>query len=340
MTAPATGLDAPTATMRAAVQRSYAGVEEMTVETVARPVPGERDVVIAVRAAGVDRGVWHMATGRPFVMRIMGFGLSRPAQPVQGSDVAGIVTAVGDGVEGLAVGDPVFGTARGSYAEFAVASADQIAGMPASLSFVEAAAAPVSGVTARAAVDRARVSKGQRVLVLGASGGVGSFALQLAVAAGARVTGVASAAKADLVRDLGAEDVVDYRTTDITASGREFDAIIDTGGLAPLRRLRRILAPEGTLVIVGGEGGGALTGGAGRQLLAGVLSIFSGQTLTGLLSVTTREALDALRDSIEAGRVRPAVTATYPLERAADALADLVAGRVAGKAVITVGDPA
>ncbi len=330
-----------TTTMRAAVQRSYTGPEAIAVETMPRPAPAAGEVLVEVHAAGVDRGVWHLATGRPFVIRIFGFGFARPAQPVQGSDVAGVIVEVGEGVTGVGVGDRVYGTADGSYAQFATAKASQIAPMPVGMSFTDAAAAPVSGVTAqKAVVDAAEVKQGHRVLVLGAAGGVGSYAVQLAAAAGAEVTGVASGPKADFVRGLGATSVVDYSTTDVTAMDLEFDVIIVAGGLTSLRRLRRILSPEGTLVIVGGEGGGPIAGGAGRAVLAGMLSRFTSQRLIGLMAATTAEALDRLRDRFEAGVVRPAVTAAYPLERANDALADLAAGRIAGKAVVTVRDAA
>lgn len=327
------------ATMRAAVQRRYAAPEEIHVDSVPVPQPAEGEVLIEVRAAGVDRGVWHLATGRPLVMRLIGFGLRAPKQPVQGTDVAGVVTAVGAGVTRFAVGDEVFGTADGSFAQHAVAKAERLAVKPDAADFTEAGAMPVSAVTALLAVqDSARVEAGQRVLVLGAAGGVGSYAVQLAVAAGARVTGVASAAKADLVRELGAERVIDYRTTDVTALDETFDVIIDAGSLTPLRRLRRILSPTGALVMVGGEGGDALLGGSGRALVAPLVSLFTSQRLMGLMSATTTERLERVRDLVDDGAIRAAVSRTYPLDRAADAVADLAAGRIAGKAVVTVSD--
>ena len=324
-------------TMRAAVQRRYSGPEEIRVESAPVPTPGEGEVLLEVHAAGVDRGVWHLATGRPLVMRAIGFGLRAPKQPIQGTDVAGVVVAVGAGVTRFAVGDHVFGTADGSFAQYAVARVDRLAVKPDGAGFAEASAMPVSAVTALLAVeDSAAVEAGQRVLVLGAAGGVGSFAVQLAVAAGADVTGVASAAKADLVRELGAERVLDYRTTEVTALDERFDVIIDAGSLTPLRRLRRILSPTGTLVVVGGEGGDALLGGSARALLAPLVSLFTSQRLMGLMSATSTERLERVRDRVDAGAVRAAVSRTYPLDRAADAVADLAAGRIAGKAVVTV----
>lgn len=320
----------------AATQTRYGSPDGIRSSVVDLPRPGAGQVVIEVHAAGVDRGAWHLATGRPYVMRLFGFGLRRPKQPVVGTEVAGIVAAIGPDVTSLAVGDVVFGAAHGSFATFAIADAKALARVPAGVSCVEAAASGVSGVAAQDAFERAGVQPGHRVLVLGAAGGVGSFVTQLAAAAGARVTGVASAAKADLVADLGAAEVIDYRSTDVTASGQTYDVIIDSGGLTPLRRLRRILAPTGTLVIVGGEGGGPIAGGAGRQVAAALVSLATRQTLTGILSQATTSALERLGARIARGEARPAVTATYSLEDAATALVDLERGRVTGKAVIAV----
>ncbi|WP_236685289.1 NAD(P)-dependent alcohol dehydrogenase [Demequina salsinemoris] len=336
----------PTATMKArsmkaAVQRHYGSPEQIHTDTVAVPAPGEGEVLVEVHAAGVDRGVWHLATGRPLVIRAIGFGLRRPKQPVMGSDVAGVVTAVGAGVTRFVVGDEVFGTADGSYAQFAIAKEDRLAAKPARTSMTEAGAMPVSAVAALQAVeDTAKVESGQRVLILGASGGVGSFAVQIAVAAGAHVTGVASAAKAELVRELGAERVIDYRTTEVTELDEQFDVIIDAGSLTSLGRLRRILSPTGTLVLVGGEGGDSLIGGSGRSLVAPLVSLFTKQRLTGMISATDAVLLGRLAMLVESGAVHAAATSTYPLERTADAVTDLAAGRVAGKAIITVRDVA
>ncbi|WP_227589879.1 NAD(P)-dependent alcohol dehydrogenase [Demequina pelophila] len=336
--AAASATAAPT-TMTAAVQTRYAGPEEIHVDTIAVPKPGEGEVLVAVHAAGVDRGVWHLATGRPLVIRAIGFGLRRPKQPVQGTDVAGVVAAVGAGVTRFTVGDEVYGTTDGTYAEYAVAKEDRLALKPAAASFAEAGAMPVSAIAALQAVqDSAQVEAGQRVLILGASGGVGSYATQIAVAAGATVTGVASAAKADLVRELGAARVIDYRSTEVTALDETFDVIIDTGGLTPLRKLRRILSPTGTLVIVGGEGGDALLGGSGRSLVSGLVSMFSKQRMTGVMTASNAARLERLSALVESGAVRAAVTRTYPLDRAADAVTDLAAGRIAGKASVVVRD--
>ncbi|MFW2514569.1 NAD(P)-dependent alcohol dehydrogenase [Demequina sp. SO4-13] len=323
-------------TMRAAVQRRYAGPEHISLATVPRPSVRPDQVLIEVHAAGVERGAWHLATGQPLVMRALGFGLRRPRQPIVGTEVAGIVVEIGEAVTRFAVGDAIMGAADGAYAEWAVAKESAVTLKPADISFDEASAVGVSGLAALVAIERAHLRPEQRVLVLGASGGVGSFATQLAAAAGAHVTGVSSAAKAEFVANLGADAVIDYRTTEVTAARHSFDVIIDAGGLTPLWRLRRILAPEGTLVIVGGEGGGRITGGAGRQLRAVFASLVTRRTLTSILSTTNADGLQRLCAHITAGDVRAAVTTSYPLERASEALVDLGAGRIAGKAIITV----
>lgn len=327
------------AAMRAIVQGRYCSPDALALAEIPQPSPGAGEVLLEVHAAGVDRGVWHLMTGTPYLIRLMGYGLTGPKNPVPGMDVSGRVVAVGPDVTRFDVGDEVFGIGAGTFAEYAVAREDKLAHKPADLGWAEAAVVTVSGLAARQAVhDVARVDRGQRVLVLGASGGVGSYAVQLAHAAGAVVTGVASGAKADLVRSLGADRALDYRTTDVTALDERFDVIIDVGGRTPVRRLRRVLAPEGTLVIVGGENGGRVTGGIGRQLRAAALSMFIRQRLTFFVSAESREAIERLRDHVVSGAVRPALEATYPLDRAPDALADLEAGRLRGKAAIVVKD--
>lgn len=342
LTAPTTGTPttaglAPTGTMHAVAQSRYGSTDALNLTTRDIPTPTAGQVLVRVHAAGVDRGVWHLMTGRPYLIRILGFGFRRPKQPVRGSDVAGTVVAVGPGVDRFAVGDEVFGTANGSFAEYALARADRLAHAPRGVDAAEAAVLAVSGTTAQHAVeDIADVQPGQRVLVLGAAGGVGSYVVQLAASRGAVVTGVASGIKADHVRAMGAVRTVDYRTTDITASGELFDVIIDTGGNTPLRRLRRILAPEGTLAIVGGEDGGSLTGGIGRQLAAAFLSNFTSQKLAFFITPEHFAPLERLAAHVEAGDVGAPLTRRYPLAGAPDAIDDLVGGRVAGKAAVVI----
>ena len=323
--------------MRAVVQDRYGDADALRFDDVPTPVPGPGEVLLEVHAAGVNRGTWHLMTGLPYLMRVMGFGLRRPAQRVPGTDVAGRVVALGEGVATLNVGDEVLGIAIGAFAPYAVARADKLVRRPAGVPIDQAAVVALSGMTAHAAVHtQGRVQAGQRVLVLGASGGVGSYVVQLAHAAGAHVTGVASAAKADHVRSLGAERVIDYASSDPTTGPERYDVVIDMGGRHPLRHLRRVLTPAGTLVIVGGEGGGRVTGGFGRQLRAAALDRFVSQRLVMLMAAEHRDAIAPLVEAIEAGHVTPAVGATYPLEAVADALTDLAAGRVRGNAVITV----
>ncbi len=322
-------------TMRAVVGERYGSPEQLTVTRMPRPTPAEGQVLIEVAAAGVDRGVWHLVTGLPYAVRLAGFGFRRPKQPIPGMDVAGTVVAVGAGLTGFAPGDEVYGVASGSYAEYTVADAAKLSHRPASMPAEVAATIAISGGTAAQALfDVGRAQPGQRVLVLGASGGVGSFATQLAHRHGLHVTGVASAAKADLVRSLGADVVLDYATQSFTDEA-PFDLIIDTGGRNRLSVLRRALTEHGTLVIVGGEGGGRFTGGAGRQLRAMLLSRFVSQRLTTFMAGENADARAALHDLVVEGAVTPAIDRTYPLDRAADAITDLAAGRIAGKAVVT-----
>ncbi len=321
--------------MRAAVHPRYGPVEEIRLREVDVPAPGAGQVLLEVHAAGVDRGVWHLTTGRPHLIRLAGFGLRAPHQPVPGMDVSGRVVALGPGVSGLRVGDEVFGIGTGTYAEYALAREDRLVTRPAGLGCLEAAAVGVSGLAALQAVhDVGRVRAGQRVLVLGASGGVGAFAVQLAVAAGADVTGVASAAKLDLVRSLGAGRAVDYATEDPTGGDRRYDLVIDVGGRRPLRRLRRVLAADGTLVIVGGEDGGSWTGGVGRQLRAAVWSRLGRRRMTSFISSESREDLQRLRSALEAGDVLVPLDRVHPLAEAPAALVRLAAGRVRGKSVV------
>jgi NADPH:quinone reductase-like Zn-dependent oxidoreductase len=327
-------------TMRAIVQTAYGDtVDVLRHQETPRPSPGEGEVLLRVHAAGMDRGTWHLMTGRPYLMRVIGFGFRRPKNAIAGLDVAGTVVAIGPGVTRFAVGDEVFGISRGSYAEYAVAREDKLAARPQVLSPTQAAAVGVSGLTAlQGLTDVGRVQAGQRVLVIGASGGVGSFAVQIATALGAEVTGVASAAKADLVRSLGAVRVLDYATEDFADGRQHYDLVLDVGGNSSLRRLRRAQTPTGTLVIVGGEGGDSLTGGMGRQLLGALMSPFIGQRLTMVASKEHYSGLERLAELAAQGHLTPAVDRTYPLDRVPDAMRDLMAGRARGKLVIAVAE--
>jgi NADPH:quinone reductase-like Zn-dependent oxidoreductase len=322
-------------TMKAIVRDRYGSADVLHLSQVEVPEVGDDEVLVRVHAAGLERGAWHVMAGLPYLLRAAGYGLRTPKVTGLGSELAGVVEAVGPSVTGLRPGDAVFGTCSASFAEYASTEPDKLARMPANVSFEQAAAVPVSAVTALQALrDHGRVRAGQRVLVIGASGGVGTFAVQIAKALGAHVTGVSSTQKVDLVRSLGADHVIDYTRTDITDGGQRYDVVLDIGGNRPLSRLRRVLTHDGTLVIVGGEGGGRWTGGIHRQLGAIVLSPFVRQRLGTFIAKPNSTDLDALRAFIEAGSVTPAVDRVIALDQVPDAIRDLTAGRVRGKIII------
>ncbi len=324
-------------TMQAIVQQRYGSAETLSMAQIDRPTFKANEVLIEVHAAGLDRGTWHLMTGRPYLMRVMGFGLRRPKNRVPGFDVAGIVVAVGSEVTRFVEGDKVFGISRGSFAEFAAAREDKLAAMPAASTFAEAAVVPISGITALQALrDAGRVEAGQHVLIVGASGGVGSFAVQLAKALGAEVTGVSSTEKLDLVRSIGADHVIDYTEQDFADGSHQYDLILDIGGSSPVSRLRRALARTGTLVIVGGEGGGSLTGGFGRQLRAVACSMFLRQRLTMQVPKENHRDIERVGEYITTGQVAPTIDRIYPLPEVADAMRHLEAGHVRGKVALSV----
>lgn len=323
-------------TMRAIVQERYGEADELRLERTGRPEIAADEVLIRVHAAGLDRGTWHTMTGRPYLMRILGFGFRCPKNRVLGLDVAGTVVEVGSAVTRFAVGDEVFGISRGSFAEYAAAREDKLAAKPRNLTFEEAAVVPVSGITALQALrDAGRLEAGQRVLIIGASGGVGSYAVQIATALGGRVTGVASTAKVDLVTSLGAEHVIDYTREDFADGRIRYDLIVDIAGNSTLSRLRRALTRRGTLVIVGGENGGPVTGGIGRQLRAVAISPLLRQRLTVHATKERASDLEPLTDLIETGRVAPSLERTYSLDQVPEAMRHLQAGTVRGKLAVT-----
>lgn len=328
-----------TTTMRAVVQRGYGAADVLETEDIAVPSPGRGEVLLRVDAAAIDRGTWHLMAGLPKLVRpFLGWGRPRGTF-IPGRDVAGTVVAVGSGVTGFQVGDAVFGSAKGSLAENATALEAKLTHRPAGVSPTEAAVLAISGLTALQALDAARVGDGDRVLIIGASGGVGSYAVQLAAARGAVVTAVCSAAKADAVRRWGAADVLDYAITDPTEGDEVYDAVIDIAGGAPLRRLRRIVRERGTIVFIGEENGGEWTGGFGRPMRSAVRMLFARQRFVML---TAREKavadLERLAHAVVGGNVIPPVHAVYPLSEVREAMTELASGRVVGKVAISVSE--
>lgn len=328
-------------TMQAVGRDRYGSADLLQLRQVELPTITEGQVLVRVHAAGLDRGVWHLMTGRPYLLRLAGFGLRAPKNRTLGSDVAGVVMAVGPQVTDFRPGDRVFGTCfgtdHGSFSEYAVARANKLARMPAGTSFEQAAVVPGSAQTALQALrDHGRVQAGQRVLIIGASGGVGSFAVQLAKAFGAVVTGVCSTAKVNLVQALGADHVIDYSATDLAQVDERYDLVLDIGGNRPLSQLRRLLTAHGTLVLVGGEAGDLWTGGMGRQLGALLISPFVPQRLVSFMTKENSGDLETLAGMLEVGTLTPQLDRIIPLAGVADAVRDLEAGRVSGKVAVTV----
>ena len=322
--------------MKAMIRDAYGSPDILELRDIDKPQIDDDEVLVRVHAAGVGRDVWHVMTGLPYPIRLAGYGLRAPNNPVIGSDVAGVVEAVGKNVSRFQPGDEVFGIGKGSYAEYARAREEKLAPKPANLTFEQAAVVAISGLTALQALrDHGKVRSGQKVLVIGASGGVGTFAVQIAKAFGAHVTGVSSTTKVEMVRSIGADHVIDYAREDFAEGEQRYDLILDIGGNSSLSRLRRALTPKGTLVITGGEGGGRWLGGTDRQLRALVLSPFVGQKLGTFVSSENHEDLIALKDLIESGKVAPVIDRTYPLSEVPEAIRYLEQGHARGKVVIT-----
>ncbi|MGB5373448.1 MAG: NAD(P)-dependent alcohol dehydrogenase [Polyangiales bacterium] len=323
--------------MKAIVQDSYGSADVLELREIERPEVEDDEVLVCVHAAGVDPGVWHLMTGLPYLIRIAGYGFRAPKSPVRGNDLAGRVEALGKDVTQFQVGDEVYGTSDGTFAEYVSAKASKVALKPANLSFEQAAAVPTSALTALQGLrDHAEAQPGQRVLIIGASGGIGTFAVQLAKAFGAEVTGVCSTTKVDMVRSLGADHVIDYVLDDFTQSSQRHDVILDMAGNRSLSTLRRALTPEGTLVIIGGEEGGRWLGGTDRQIRALLLSPFVRQRLRTFVAKESAEDLLVLKELIESGKVTPVIDRTYALREAADAIRHLKEGHARGKLVLSV----
>jgi len=321
--------------MKALVRDIYGSADVLELRDIDKPEIGVDEVLLRVHAAGVDQGVWHVMTGLPYPIRLAGYGLRAPKTAVLGADVAGVVEAVGDGVIRFQPGDEVFGIGKGVYAEYTCASEDKLAPKPANLPFEQAAVIAISGLTALQGLrNHAKVRAGQKVLIIGASGGVGTYAVQLAKAFGAEVTGVCSTSKVDMVRSIGADHVVDYTHDDFVQREQRYDVILDIGGNSSLSRLRRALTPKGSLVIVGGETDGRWLGGTGRQVRALLLSPLVGQSLSTFVSRENHEDMIVLKELIEAGKVTPVIDRTYALSEISDAIRYMREGRARGKLVI------
>jgi NADPH:quinone reductase-like Zn-dependent oxidoreductase len=321
--------------MKAIVQDRYGSADVLRLEDLDTPDARGGDVLIRVGAASAFIGDWHLMTGTPYAIRLVS-GLRAPKQHVLGQDLAGTVETVGDSVTGFRAGDEVFGVGVGAFAEYATARPDRLAPKPTNLSLEEAATVPTTGCTALQGLrDVGKVQSGQRVLVIGAAGGVGSFAVQIAKAFGAHVAGVCSTSKVELVRSIGADEVIDYTHDEIVDGTRRYDVIFDTAGNREVSYLRRGLTPKGTLVLAGGESGGRWLG-MGRVVRAKALSPFVGQRMTNFLGRLKARDLLILKDLIEAGKVMPVIGARYPLSDVPDAIRELGAGHGRGKVVITV----
>ena len=338
VTATQSPVTATPARMRAIVQTEYGTTADvLSLGELPVPTVESNEVLVHVQAAGLDRGTWHLMAGQPYAVRLAGFGVRAPKRPVPGADLAGVVAGVGSSVTRFTVGDHVVGIGRGTFAEYAAVREDKLTLRPDGLSATAAAALPISGITALMGLtDIGRLRSGQHVLITGASGGVGTHAVQLARALGAQVTGVCSAGKADLVRSIGADHVIDYRRDDFTNGAVRYDLILDLAGNTPLRKLRRALTARGTLVIAGGEGGGRWFGGIDRQLRAVLLSPFVGQRLAMFVAKEHHGMLDRLLEFVAAGTLTPVVGQTYSLAEAPLAMQHLIDGHARGKLVIDV----
>ena len=319
--------------MQAIVQDRYGSAEVLEAQDIERPVIGDAEVLVRVRAASVHVGDWILMTGTPYVMRL-GTGLSKPKNPVPGTDIAGTVESVGPQVRSLKPGDAVFGWCTGAFAEYARAPEDQLVKKPVNLTFEQAAAVGVSASTALQVLrDDAKVEPGQKVLINGASGGVGTFAVQIAKAFGAEVTGVSSTKNLELVRSLGVDHVIDYTQQDFRDGAERYDVILDNVGDHSMADTRRALTPNGKLL---SNGGGHGSGKLGRTIRAFLVSLVVRQQARPSVKTQNRPDLIALKELAEAGQVTPVIGGTYPLVRTADAIGHVAAGHARGTLVIAM----
>ena len=323
--------------MKAMVQERFGPPDVLRLADIDTPEVGADDVLVKVHAASLNPADWHILRGDPLVARLMGIGLTKPKDPVAGSDAAGVVEAVGTNVRGLQPGEEVLGFVRGAFAEFACAAQDKVVPRPPGLTFEQAAAVPIAATTAlRGIRDVGEVKAGQRVLVNGAGGGVGTFAIQIAAAMGAEVTGVCSTGNVELVRSIGAAHVIDYTTEDFTDGRIRYDVILDNVSSLPLKRLRGALTPKGTLVLNGGGSPGHVFGPIAGILKAVVANLFVSQRLRPLPSKQEQEELLDVTRLIAEGKLTPVVDRTYPLTETAEGLSHVEQGHTRGKIVVTV----
>jgi NADPH:quinone reductase-like Zn-dependent oxidoreductase len=323
--------------MKAIVQERFGPPETLQLVDTDLPEVGADDVLVRLHAAALNPADWHIVRGDPLVARLIGVGLTRPKARVAGIDAAGVVEAVGSNVRGLQPGDEVLGFFRGAFAEYACAAADMVVPKPASLTFEHAAAVPIAATTAlRGIRDVGAVKAGQRVLVNGAGGGVGTYAVQIAVALGANVTGVCSTGNVELVRSIGAAHVIDYTKEDFTQGPTRYDMILDNVSSLPLERLRGVLTSKGTLVLNGGGSPGHVFGPIAGILKAVVVNPFVSQRLRPLPSKQKQEELLAVTGLIEDGKLTPVVDRTYPLADTAEGLRHVEQGHARGKIVVTL----
>ena len=326
--------------MKAVIYTDYGSPDALEVKDIRKPVPNDDQILIKVRAASVNPLDWHYLEGTPYIMRAMGTGLRKPKDPRLGVDMSGVVAAVGKNITQFKPGDEVFGGKKGAFAEYVCARIDHAIVMkPAGLTFEQAASIPIAGVTALQGLrDKGKIQAGQKVLINGASGGVGTFAVQIAKSFGAEVTGVCSAKNLDLVRSLGADHVIDYTKEDFTKGSERYDLIVDNVGNQPLSGFKQVLKPKGICVMIGGGGpnDNGLIGPMSRPIKALLLSPFISQKMSMLMAELTKNDLTTLAELMQAGKIKAVIDRTYPLSQIADALRYLEKGHAKGKVVITM----
>jgi NADPH:quinone reductase-like Zn-dependent oxidoreductase len=321
--------------MQAIFRTTYGSADVLELKEIDKPLPRDGEVLVRVRAASVNPLDWHVLRGEPFLVRLMGFGLMKPKHLVLGADMAGHIEAVGQSVTRFKVGDEVFGSGMGGFAEYACIRDDHAAFKPTTMTFEQAAAVPVAGVTALQALrDHGRIQEGQHVLINGASGGVGTFAVQIARALGARVTGVCSTNNLELVRSIGADHAIDYTKEDFWASGTQYDLIVDNAAFQPISGPLRALKATGIYVGVGGTS--STVSVLQSLILDPIVARFKGKRVVSFVANVNQADLEFMKELMETGRVVPAVERTYSLRETPQAISFVEGGHARGKVVITI----